>query len=217
MKRIVKMGLVATLSLSFILPSVACAGQGNPAETTVQSSMADTVPSVSVPDEILHPFMGSKKVPDFEIKDLEGKSYKVGDFAGKVVVFSFGATWCPDCKKEFPVLEELAKHYKDDPEVEIVPTLLLSTDKDGKVRESEETVKSDFVEKYPDVKAYVAQSIELKPYLKLMWIPTMYIMGPNGEAVEVGKDDKGEPAYYKQDNFSLEGIIDLVEQAKKMK
>jgi thiol-disulfide isomerase/thioredoxin len=47
--------------------------------------------------------------PDVLGKTLEGKPVKVGDYAGKVVVVSFWATWCAYCLKELPILEGVQK------------------------------------------------------------------------------------------------------------
>ena len=43
---------------------------------------------------------------------------------GKVVMVFFWAHWCPDCKRQVPVLEALYEHYKDRGLVVIGPTQL---------------------------------------------------------------------------------------------
>lgn len=48
-----------------------------------------------------------EKAPDVLGKTLDGEPVKVGDFAGKVVVVSFWATWCKYCLKELPILERV--------------------------------------------------------------------------------------------------------------
>jgi len=38
--------------------------------------------------------------PDFELKDINGKKWKLEDLKGKIVILNFWASWCNDCKEE---------------------------------------------------------------------------------------------------------------------
>lgn len=52
-----------------------------------------------------------EKAADFTLKDLNGKSYRLADYRGKVVVLSFWMTWCTPCKMEMPQLKVLYEKY----------------------------------------------------------------------------------------------------------
>lgn len=43
--------------------------------------------------------------PDFTIAEAGGKSYKLSDLKGKVVMLQFTASWCSVCRKEMPFIE----------------------------------------------------------------------------------------------------------------
>jgi thiol-disulfide isomerase/thioredoxin len=50
---------------------------------------------------------------DFSLKDMSGKTVRLSDYKGKVVLLEFWATWCPPCRASVPGLEKLHKAYKD--------------------------------------------------------------------------------------------------------
>jgi thiol-disulfide isomerase/thioredoxin len=59
---------------------------------------------------------GPKKgdvAPDFTLKTLDGKDFKLSSLQGKAVMINFWATWCEPCKIETPWLVELQKKYGD--------------------------------------------------------------------------------------------------------
>lgn len=46
------------------------------------------------------------KAPDFSINEAGGKSYKLSDLKGKVVMLQFTASWCSVCRTEMPFIEK---------------------------------------------------------------------------------------------------------------
>src|SRR5215208_350242 len=68
-----------------------------------------------------------KRAPDFELRDAEGKVVRLSDYAGKVVLVDFWATWCGPCKSSIPWLIELSEKYK----AEGLVVLGVSMDEEG--------------------------------------------------------------------------------------
>jgi thiol-disulfide isomerase/thioredoxin len=52
-----------------------------------------------------------QKAPALEIRDLRGRSLRLSDYKGKVVLLNFWATWCPPCRAEMPDLVKMQKEY----------------------------------------------------------------------------------------------------------
>lgn len=52
-------------------------------------------------------------VPNFELKDIDGKTFKLSDRLGRgPVLIDFWATWCKPCLRELPHLEAMRKKYE---------------------------------------------------------------------------------------------------------
>jgi thiol-disulfide isomerase/thioredoxin len=51
--------------------------------------------------------------PDADIRTVDGRSIKLSDYRGKVLVVDFWATWCGPCRLETPQLARLARENRD--------------------------------------------------------------------------------------------------------
>ncbi|MCP4765982.1 MAG: TlpA family protein disulfide reductase [Gammaproteobacteria bacterium] len=51
------------------------------------------------------PGTGADETFDYQLRDMDGRLYKVSDYRGKWLIINFWATWCAPCLKEMPELE----------------------------------------------------------------------------------------------------------------
>ncbi|ALX03771.1 MULTISPECIES: TlpA disulfide reductase family protein [Aeromicrobium] len=97
-------GAAVVLALALVVLA-ACSGRGTEGSTGGYVSASRFVTSVPVEDRT--------DAPVLEGEDLEGKRISSADFAGKTLVVNVWGSWCPPCRKEAPVLEEVAQQYAD--------------------------------------------------------------------------------------------------------
>ena len=77
-------------------PDNADASAPAPAVTAAPPALADLPPEIAVAP----------------IKDVNGASFKLADFFGKVTVVNLWATWCGPCRREIPELVQLHKEFQ---------------------------------------------------------------------------------------------------------
>jgi thiol-disulfide isomerase/thioredoxin len=66
-------------------------------------------------------------VPDFTVTTLEGKTLRLSELRGQVVVVDYWATWCGPCRIAMPHLQKLHEEYQS----QGVTVLALSVDQKG--------------------------------------------------------------------------------------
>jgi thiol-disulfide isomerase/thioredoxin len=72
------------------------------------------------PAELVAPVAGIAKravpdsVPDFSLKDLEGRPHSIREWSGRPLVINFWATWCGPCRDEIPLLQRLRRERAAD-------------------------------------------------------------------------------------------------------
>jgi cytochrome c biogenesis protein CcmG/thiol:disulfide interchange protein DsbE len=94
----------------------------------------------SVPSELAADSSASqgKPAPDFILQDVSGKSVRLRDLRGQVVLINLWATWCPPCIAEMPDLAAVYNAHKSE------GLVILGVDD----HESKETV-TDFISHNP--------------------------------------------------------------------
>lgn len=55
-----------------------------------------------------------RKMPDFALQALDGKTWKLSEHRGQVVLVNFWATWCPPCRAEMPGLARVSRELAAD-------------------------------------------------------------------------------------------------------
>jgi thiol-disulfide isomerase/thioredoxin len=122
--------------------------------------------------------------PSYVGKNLDGDKVELGKYAGKAVVISFWATWCPYCLKELPVMHGIQKAAKGRVHVIAINT----EDRDTFRRVTRALRQLDIEMAYdPDEEAQKAFGVS--------GIPHMVVIGRDGKIVRVfrGYDESSLP------------------------
>ena len=116
---------------------------------------------------------GMENAPDFTLKDVDGNSFSLHDFKGKIVILDYMATWCTPCEKQMEELVSLSKEIGND-------TVIISIDID--LSENIQQIKS-FMEKYNATWIFARDTAEEKVAAKynVVAIPKIVVIGKDGK------------------------------------
>ncbi len=117
----------------------------------------------------------NKKAPDFALKTLEGKTVKLSDYKGKIIIIDFWATWCPPCRKGIPDLIELQKTYSKD-----LVVVGISLDQERTLKDLKPFIENYGIN-YPVV---LGNEKVVKDYGGINAIPTSFIVDQKGFIID---------------------------------
>lgn len=114
---------------------------------------------------------GDNPAPDFSLITLEGDSVKLSDYAGKIIILDFWATWCPPCRKGIPDLISIQNEFEND-----VTVIGISLD-----QPSMQDDLSSFIEDYRINYPILLGTLEVvMAYGNVRAIPTSFIIDRDG-------------------------------------
>lgn len=68
------------------------------------------VASAVLPAAAIEP---ASDAPDFVLKSVEGENIRLSEYRGQVVMLSFWASWCGDCRSQLRALDDVQARYHD--------------------------------------------------------------------------------------------------------
>ncbi|WP_316815712.1 TlpA disulfide reductase family protein [Pedobacter nyackensis] len=116
---------------------------------------------------------------NFELKDVNDKTYTLAGFKGKVVVIDMWAMWCAPCLAEKPVMEKIAHELKDRNDIVFVGVSV-----DGLNRRE---IWKGFVKKngFTSIELLSNATESIQKYYRIEGIPRFLIFDREGKIVSV--------------------------------
>lgn len=62
----------------------------------------------------------TRQIPDFELTDLSGKTWRLKELGGKTLLINLWATWCGPCRGELPRLEKFYEKVKERSDIQVL-------------------------------------------------------------------------------------------------
>lgn len=116
-----------------------------------------------------------KKAADFNLKTLDGKTVKLSDYRGKIVIIDFWATWCPPCRKGIPDLISLQEEFQKE-----LVVIGISLDQQNTIKDL-----NPFIERYKiNYPVVLGDEKVVKDYGGINAIPTSFVVDQKGNIVD---------------------------------
>lgn len=117
--------------------------------------------------------------PEFTLHTADEKEIKLSEFRGNYVVLDFWASWCPDCRKDIPAMKQLWNDFMDY-NVRIIG-ISFDTNKDAWVNTYWDKYQMNWTQ-VSELKKWKKET-KIDRLYHIDWIPTMYLIDPNGKIV----------------------------------
>lgn len=148
-------------------PSTAANPAASPRQATTNATPAPSSP-VPMPEELYNAALTS----------LDGKSLRLSDFKGKVVILNLWATWCGPCRREIPDFIKIQQDYKG----RGVEVLGVTSEDDRNTADSVKEFVKEFKINYKVV--WVDQDGWANYLAPRYSIPQTYVLDQNGQLLQ---------------------------------
>ena len=152
---------------------------------TARQDFAGTSIETRIQKNFLLLSLEGEPFPVLEVDDYLGiEPPTPDDLEGKVVVFFFWAHWCPDCKRQEPILTALHDEYSDQGLVIVGPTQLYGFVSRGQNATPEEELaylNGDYIAQFP-IPPFMSVPISTSNFLNfgVSTTPTLVLVGRDG-------------------------------------
>jgi thiol-disulfide isomerase/thioredoxin len=115
------------------------------------------------------------KAPDFALQSVDGKTIKLSDYKGEIVIIDFWATWCEPCRMGIPDLVEIQNDYQGR-----VAVIGISLDMEGQTKQDVPDFVKAFKINYPIL--YCNEKV-INDYGGVQSIPSTFIVDQKGNVI----------------------------------
>lgn len=138
---------------------------------SIAATAADTPPRRTDEPHLI-PIAERDPAPGFSLPDLDGDHSTLADYAGRVLLLNFWATWCQPCRAEMPWFVEFQSSFQE----EGFAVLGVSIDEPGW------DIVRPFLERQPvNYRIALADTLELQaPFGQMTILPTTWLIDRNG-------------------------------------
>jgi len=123
----------------------------------------------------------------FSYPDKEGKTVKMSDLKGKVVLVDVWATWCGPCKEEIPYLKKLEEEMKGT-DVQVVS---ISVDE---AKDKDKWLKMIKDDQLGGLQLFATGWSDIAKYYKINGIPRFMVFDKEGKIVTIDSPRPSDPA-----------------------
>ncbi len=130
--------------------------------------------------------------PDFTLPGVDGNTYKLSDYRGKVVLLEFMAPWCPHCQADAPIFNQVAQNFQgQDVQVLAVSATTENKDRNGPISMNDMTwFRDQFGVTHP---LLFDQSVASAQAYQVYYYPTVYIVDKEGKIAKFVLSEQGNP------------------------
>ena len=115
----------------------------------------------------------AQSAPAVALRDIDGQPVRMADLRGKVVLMTFWASWCPSCRHELGLMQQLHERWKGDGVIVLAVNW----------RESAAAVKQFLSDERITIPTALDESGAAFDQFNTAFLPTTYVISRTGQVV----------------------------------